>query len=287
MDDSISTFCNTLASFCTHLQTNCDALTESVQRRPIPLSSATSTFIRALDRRVAAANDDLNLLESMSFATVSFEELLGHCHEVFKSNQAEIDEIEDRLKDFGYFPDTDYEYAELISLSTPIGTNSKHLGPDDRLDSISSICEPVFAIGSTMKAAVKDDPIESFSLKNLGISDISLANLASEGGAACLEPDPAAPSIPKAMINVSKDDYENLPSHIRCLATWEDLLIAVEKLNRSTDAKKKTGGSSFFRLDELEALELGPKGRSYLLLLVRMNRLVVETIDGLISYRVV
>uniref|UniRef100_A0A7N1A7M5 Spindle and kinetochore-associated protein 3 n=1 Tax=Kalanchoe fedtschenkoi TaxID=63787 RepID=A0A7N1A7M5_KALFE len=271
MDDSISTFCNTLASFCTHLQTNCDALTESVQRRPIPLSSATSTFIRALDRRVAAANDDLNLLESMSFATVSFEELLGHCHEVFKSNQAEIDEIEDRLKDFGYFP----------------GTNSKHLGPDDRLDSISSICEPVFAIGSTMKAAVKDDPIESFSLKNLGISDISLANLASEGGAACLEPDPAAPSIPKAMINVSKDDYENLPSHIRCLATWEDLLIAVEKLNRSTDAKKKTGGSSFFRLDELEALELGPKGRSYLLLLVRMNRLVVETIDGLISYRVV
>ena len=31
---------------------------------------------------------------------------------------------------------------------------------------------------------------------------------------------------------------------------------------------------------------VGPKGRAYLLLLVRMNHLVVQTIDGLISYRV-
>lgn len=33
-------------------------------------------------------------------------------------------------------------------------------------------------------------------------------------------------------------------------------------------------------------LIIGPKARSYLLLLVRMKRLVVETVDGLISYRV-
>ncbi|CAM8894954.1 unnamed protein product [Rhodiola kirilowii] len=310
MEDSISTFCSTLASFCTHLQTNCDALTQSVQRRPIPLGSASSTFIRGLERRVTSANDDLNLLESMSFATVSFEELLGHCYEVFKSNQADISEIEDRLKDFGYCTDSGNENAEMTSLSTPSSMNPNHWWPDDRLDSLSSVHEPTLSTESTMKV-VNEDPIESFSLKNLGLSDISIANLASEAnfgvsdpvvsqpsnristdinsenGSAVVSENDVAVTIPKAMINVSKDDYENLPSYIRCLASWEDLLVAVEKLNKCINTKMNTLGTSFFRLDELEALGLGPKGRSYLLLLVRMNRLVVETIDGLISYRVV
>jgi hypothetical protein len=33
-------------------------------------------------------------------------------------------------------------------------------------------------------------------------------------------------------------------------------------------------------------LVLGPKARTYLLLLTRMNQLAVETVDGLISYKV-
>lgn len=42
----------------------------------------------------------------MSFGTVSFEELLGHCNEVYKKNQSDLIQLEDRLKDFGYVPGT-------------------------------------------------------------------------------------------------------------------------------------------------------------------------------------
>ncbi|XVF07459.1 hypothetical protein REPUB_Repub06bG0140700 [Reevesia pubescens] len=66
----------------------------------------------------------------------------------------------------------------------------------------------------------------------------------------------------------------------------KDLLAAVEKINSSLSKKEKTKGYNYFHQDEIESLDLGPKGRAYLLLLVRMNHLVVETIDGLISYRV-
>ncbi|CAK9159421.1 unnamed protein product [Ilex paraguariensis] len=105
MDDSIGKFCKTLASFCNHLQSSCDALKQSVERRPIPLDSASSTFVQCLNRKVSSTNSDLNLLESMSFGTVSFEELLGHCNEVYKKNQSDIVELGDRLKGFGYNPE--------------------------------------------------------------------------------------------------------------------------------------------------------------------------------------
>ena len=68
--------------------------------------SASSTFIQSLNRRVSIATDDLNLLDSMTFGTVSFEELLGHCNEVYKKNQSDLAELELRLKDFGYNPGT-------------------------------------------------------------------------------------------------------------------------------------------------------------------------------------
>ncbi|PPS08243.1 hypothetical protein GOBAR_AA12412 [Gossypium barbadense] len=65
---------------------------------------------------------------------------------------------------------------------------------------------------------------------------------------------------------------------------FQDLLAAVEKINSSLNKKEKTKGYNYFYQDEIEALGLGPKGRAYLLLLVRMNHLVVETADGQISY---
>lgn len=55
---------------------------------------------------MSAASSDLNLLDSMSFGTVSFEELLGHCNEVFKKNQSDLAQLEERLKSFGYVPGT-------------------------------------------------------------------------------------------------------------------------------------------------------------------------------------
>lgn len=66
--------------------------------------SASSTYIQCLNRSVASASSDLNLLESMSFGTVSFEELLGHCNEVYKNSENRILDIQDRLRSFGYVP---------------------------------------------------------------------------------------------------------------------------------------------------------------------------------------
>ncbi|CAK9137894.1 unnamed protein product [Ilex paraguariensis] len=288
MDDSIGKFCKTLASFCNHLQSSCDALKQSVERRPIPLDSASSTFVQCLNRKVSSTNSDLNLLESMSFGTVSFEELLGHCNEVYKKNQSDIVELGDRLKGFGYNPEgfeIDEEEEFNDNSSPPRGMDLKKTEED-----------PLF----------EDSP----SLKDLGLSDVCLATIASEANNKIqmeelyqpaseflevsedawlyLVGDMGYKSIedPESIITVSKDVYESLPSYMKSLASWEDLLAVVDKMNSSLSKKGKTKGGKFFHQDEIASLDLGPKGRSYLLLLLRMNRLVVETIDGVISYRV-
>ncbi|KAI3417745.1 uncharacterized protein J3R85_014194 [Psidium guajava] len=73
---------------------------------------------------------------------------------------------------------------------------------------------------------------------------------------------------------------------MKSLASWEDLLIAIEKINSYLSKKENLLENKSFFQDEISSLALGPKARSYLLLLTRMNHLVVETVDGLISYRV-
>lgn len=66
--------------------------------------SASSTFVQCLNRRVASASSELNVLESLSLETVSFEELLGHCNEVYKNNQENLLHLQERLKSQGYVP---------------------------------------------------------------------------------------------------------------------------------------------------------------------------------------
>ncbi|KAG4191380.1 hypothetical protein ERO13_A07G089166v2, partial [Gossypium hirsutum] len=85
-------------------QSSCDALKQSIDRRPIPLDSASSTFVQCLNRRVSTATADLNLLESMSLDTVSFEELLGHCYQIFNNNQTHLLHLKNHLKPLGYLP---------------------------------------------------------------------------------------------------------------------------------------------------------------------------------------
>ncbi|XP_034694406.1 uncharacterized protein LOC117920853 [Vitis riparia] len=309
MEDSIGSFCKTLASFCNHLHSSCHALKQSVDRRPIPLDSASSTFVQCLKRRISSASSDLNLLETMSFGTVSFEELLGHCSEVYKKNQSDLSELEDRLRDYGYVPnlEIDDDDDEASGLPTPLGLDSRI--SDSATDSIGKKFD--------------EDPLsdESLSLKNLGLSEVCLATLASEAYEEIDNPnisweepiklyedklhnveglsqsatkilgsiagevgdDLNSVGAPKSVINVSKNDYEQLPSYMKTLVSWEDLLATVEKMNSGLRNKER---GNFFHQHELESLELGPKARSYLLLLVRMNLLVVETVDGSISYRV-
>ncbi|KAM7505097.1 hypothetical protein LguiB_004001 [Lonicera macranthoides] len=282
MEESIGQFCKTLAFFCNHLHSSCNALKQSVDRRPVPLDSASSTFVQCLNRRVSSTSSDLNLLESMSFGTVSFEELLGHCNEVYKKNQIDILELEHQLKSFGYVPEIDIneedEEKEEVWDCSP-----RHIDLDSK--------------------TVEEDLLfeDSLSLQNLGLSDACLATIASEANVEMEMKGPyqlaektlevtegemgdelMSSGGSKSLIHVVKDDYESLPSYMKSLAPWEDLLAAVEKMNSSLSEK----ANNYFHQDEIASLDLGHKGRSYLLLLLRMNCLVVETIDGLISYRV-
>ncbi|CAA0818764.1 Unknown protein [Striga hermonthica] len=285
MEESIGKFYKTVTKFCNHLQTSCAALKESVDRRPIPLDSASTTFVESVNQRVSAAGGDLNLLESMAFATVSFEELLGHCNEVLKKNQNDIFALQDHLSSSScYIPPLDFDEEDITT-------------GDSALDDFSpgSSCYKSKNNDSEEEDVLLDD---SLSLKNFGISDVSLATIASQCGEAGTNFEIDEPNfqigetiddldqdeVSGRLLNISRDDYESLPKHMKGLAPWEDLLDAVEKMN-SCIATKKTKPVTF-RQDEIEFLQLGTKARSYLLLLIKMNRLCVETTDGAISYAV-
>ncbi|KAL3751706.1 hypothetical protein ACJRO7_012524 [Eucalyptus globulus] len=76
---------------------------------------------------------------------------------------------------------------------------------------------------------------------------------------------------PKSVVKASKDEYESLPS---CM------------INSYISKKENCSENKCFFQDEISSLALGPKARSYLLLLAHMKPLVIETVDGLISCRV-
>ncbi|XP_011042516.1 PREDICTED: uncharacterized protein LOC105138186 isoform X1 [Populus euphratica] len=316
MEETISEFSKSVGSFCNHLQSSCDALKQSIDRRPIPLDSASSTYIQCLNRSVASASSDLNLLESMSFGTVSFEELLGHCNEVYKNSENRILDIQDRLRSFGYVPaEVEIDDEADLSVSMALGLNLK-----DEMDPSAAYNEPVSVASSIMKS-LEEDPLMdgTLSLKSLGLSDVCLATLAAEANSKINDPDISMRDTKKyygdnlqnvkildentanmgviegelepaealrAVVKASKDDYESLPSYMKSLTSWEDLLAAVEKINSSLKKKDKTKGNNYFRQNEITSMDLGPKARTYLLLLTRMNQLAVETVDGLISYKV-
>ncbi|WOH06256.1 hypothetical protein DCAR_0625679 [Daucus carota subsp. sativus] len=281
MEESIGKLGKTLGGFCANLQNSCHALKQSVERRPIPLDSASTNFVRCLNGRVSSTSTDLNLLHSMAFDTVSFEELLGHCNQVYNKNYTDILDLEDRLFTFGYSPhDAEPEQVE------------------DKEDCLLEDSPPQ----SSLKA-IQDDNLfdDSMSLQNLGLSDACLATIASQANDNVqMEEEYQASTkffeLPEdelesckgsgSFLTVSKDDYASIPSYMKILASWEDVTAAVEKLNASLAIKEKLQGSYFFGQDEIASLGLGPKGRSFVLMLLRMNKLVIENIDGSVCYKV-
>ncbi|KAL3628116.1 hypothetical protein CASFOL_027162 [Castilleja foliolosa] len=217
MEEQIRKFGKTATKFCNHLQTSCAALKESVDRRPIPFDSASTTFVQSVNRRVG---DDLNMLESMSFATVSFEELLGHCSEVLKKNQNDIYALQDHLRSSSnYIPPVDFDEENVV---------------DCELDDFS----PGSSNLSKNNDIAEEAPLfnDSLSLKNFGISDVSLATLASQCGESDAnfqmddEPDFMIDATTGELdqyedsrhhLNVSIDDYESLPKLMKGLVSWE------------------------------------------------------------------
>ncbi|KAL1196917.1 hypothetical protein V5N11_024719 [Cardamine amara subsp. amara] len=312
MEEELKSLSKSLGGFCNHLQTSCDAFNHSLLRRPIPLDSASSTFIKSLNRRLSTAASDLNFLDSMSFGTVSFEELLGHCNQIYKNNQEDLLHLQDRLTDFGYVPGTEIEIDEGRDDGAFGHEDSKH--SDDDLE--SHALQRLVIKGLDEKDLLDD----SLNLKNLGLSDACLAYLASGVNENVKDPntsleesvkgkafDTSSSTLPapKASelsndeyatlemdktsgptITLIREEYESLPSFMKSLASWEALLCAVQKFNSVLGSKKQTNGSYYFRANEIPTLGLGHKEKAYTVLLTRMKRLVVETRDGVVSYRV-
>ncbi|CAN7141682.1 unnamed protein product [Brassica rapa subsp. narinosa] len=306
MEEEVKRLSKSLGGFCNHLQSSCDAFNQSLTRRPIPLDSASSTFIKSLNRRLSTAGSELNFLESMSFGTVSFEELLGYCNQIYKSNQEEVLNLQERLSDFGYVAGVEIdegkdEESEDDSESPSLQRSVlKRVDEDDLLDDspnfkslgLSDACLATLASESkaarfvssavkdpytSLEESVKGKPAESSALPVTKTSEFSNED---ENGAVEMG------RTSRPTITLIKDEYESLPSFMKALASWEDLLSAVEKFNSVLCNKKETNGSYYFRADELPTLGLGHKEKAYTLLLTRMKRLVVETTEGVVSYRV-
>lgn len=131
MEGHISSFCKSLTSFLSHVESTIDSLTQSIQSPTIPIGktiprsmiylsiyipsrwqhshhflpdSVTSSFLRKINSRTFTVGESFERLESMALGTVSSEELLGHCNEVYKMHQMHIRDLEEFLGDYGYVP---------------------------------------------------------------------------------------------------------------------------------------------------------------------------------------
>ncbi|ERM93622.1 uncharacterized protein LOC18421577 isoform X1 [Amborella trichopoda] len=354
MEESISAFCNSLGGYCKQLQSSCDALKDSINRRPIPLKSASSTFVECLNRKVTATSEDLNLLESMVIDTVSFEELLGYCHQVYINNQNDILELEDHLRDFGYVPgkisfesmsDEENEAKDTLASDFRLGSTVSSPLDESNRGSLSFTFGLAFEPESFRKRLQEDDLLEDFPcLQDIGLSDACLATLASTADDDFRSPEDVirkpprnihflselpqqahmdeplnlkASKLPPPMnvlnveetieaihsnpsgelrdeantlgggnglvISIVKGDYDKLPSYLKFLASWEDVNEAVTKMN----SVLKQSERNMLYEDEFTSGTFGPKGKSCLLLLMRMNQVAVEPVQGKVTYRLV
>ncbi|KAF2908915.1 uncharacterized protein [Oryza sativa Japonica Group] len=307
MEAKISSLCTALSSVLNHADDSSRALSDALSRRPIHLESAARGFLQGLERRSEAAGADLSRLESMAFGTVSFEELLGHCGEALAMFSRHADAIESRLVAFGYVP-PDEEASEDVEEDWDVEKLPGVAG-NGCFGGTSSV------LRSSREMVDDDDALfeNSMSLKNLGFSDACLATLSSQdsglsGSTEILYRKPesvadvenkvndAESMIPpketngqgndaQGAIKASKEEYEKLPPYMKTLATWEELQEAISKLN-SYFSSDKTQGNVALNQDDVGEIGLGRKGRSYLLILLRMNQLAMENIDGSIFYNI-
>lgn len=87
----------------------------------------------------------------------------------------------------------------------------------------------------------------------------------------------------EGVIRASKEDYEQLPPYMKSLASWEELQEGISKLN-SYLGGDKLQGSVALNQDRVAEIGLGRKGRACLLMLLRLNQLTMETVDGSTFY---
>ncbi|CAD6266774.1 unnamed protein product [Miscanthus lutarioriparius] len=268
---------------------------------------ARISFLQKLEYRAEAAAADLQHIESIALGTVSFEELLGHCGESLNVYARHASALQSHLAPFGYEP-ADAEEPEFdVDVEVEDGNVGK---VEDLGDGCLSVSRSVLRSGKR-RFDDDNDAIFEESLKDLGFSDACLATLSSEGANYGVSPkklyknpestdygekimNEAEIMTPqnerngqgnsfKEVIRASKEEYEQLPSYMKSLASWEELQEGISKLN-SYFGGDKAQGSVALNQDHVGEIGLGRKGRACLLMLLRLNQLSMETVDGSTFY---
>lgn len=232
MQDPSSIFCNQLRSFCDHLQSTCNNLKASMQQRPIPLGSSLNSSLEGLNRRLTSTNQQVEALESMTIDTISFQELLGHCNQIYKQNESALAVLEDRLKEYGYEPgeidsgdepspshlnsprtDKVSELESFLNHSLAIQTTSQAFNNRTGAGTASFLSSTPVSVRDCSRNVLQDDFMfeDSVSLQDLGLSDACLATLAGEAnkGNYSREYSPAPSMLPS---HKSKCQDKELPS---------------------------------------------------------------------------
>uniref|UniRef100_A0A0D9Y1K8 Uncharacterized protein n=1 Tax=Leersia perrieri TaxID=77586 RepID=A0A0D9Y1K8_9ORYZ len=305
MDAQIWSLCSSLTAVLAHAEDSSRDLSDVLSRRPMLLGNpprfdspfllklgfceisplkfdfdfarhaetAASAFLQGLERRVEAAGPDLSRLESMAFGTVSFEELLGHCGEALAICSRHADAVERRLVSYGYVP-PEVEASKSEDLEGD-GDEEKLLGS-------------VLRSNATLATLSSQDDDLSGRAEILFRKPESVADVRKN----MMEAEPALPpketncqGDAQGMIKTSKEEFEKLPPYLKTLASWEELQEAISELN-SYFGSDKAQGSLALNQDDVGAIVSGRKGRSFLLILLRLNQLTMENIDGSIFYNV-
>ncbi|KAM2890638.1 hypothetical protein COP2_009040 [Malus domestica] len=157
MEESIRSLCKGVASFCNHFHSSCDALKTSVDRRPIPLDTASSNFLNpstAASPPPAPNSTSLKRCRSAPSPSRSSWDTAARS----KDNQTCLLHLQRRLSPSSV---AQLEIDEDDFERTPVVQEEGFYAPviDEEEDLLD----------------------ESLSLKKLGLSDASLATLASQG----------------------------------------------------------------------------------------------------------
>ncbi|KAL6623389.1 hypothetical protein ACP70R_033268 [Stipagrostis hirtigluma subsp. patula] len=267
LEKSISALCGSLSAVVDHAESSSRALADAVSRRPIHLESSTSTFLKNLDLQAEAAGSELTRLESMALGAVSFEELLGHCRVTLDVYARHADAIQARLASYGYVPpeveqevdDAEEEDGDAGKLEWPGNgchgrsrlalTYGRGRFDDDDDDALNPSKE---FPGSPKK--LHNEP-ESADDDQKVVKEAELTPPQKETNG-------QGNAFP-AMIRVSKEEYEQLPPYMKTLATWQELLEAISKLNSYFDGDEALGRAALNQ-DDVGAIGLGMAQRKIL-----------------------
>jgi hypothetical protein len=191
----------------------------------IPRSNFAS-FLEDVNDQVSSVTADVEFLESMTTDTLSFEELLANCTELYKQTEAGISVLETQLVQYGYMPvKAEAPRFKLEMLEEGLmhqGKVSQNLDessptkvttfcPLPTEDSAATPLPLPFALSS--KSNAKEDfcdlsPLSKLSLEELGISATSLSALASSDSPEDGSPLTTAPEH-KPCIEMQADEYKS------------------------------------------------------------------------------